>query len=335
MDTLNLDKLKVTKSVYFPVDLLSVARTPNSEHLWIGGGDFKLYFLDFSAAKPLPVALEGHTSQVSGVVMAEKVLVSAGWDRKLIWWDVEKRRPIRTVDAHRRWIRQIALSPDRRLVASVSDDMTCKLWDVTSGKMTRELRGHESSLPRYDYPNKLYACAFSPDGKFLAASDELCRVIVWEVSSGKEAARFDAAAFFTADWDRNNHPYGGLRALAFSPDGRSLALGGMKNTDVAIINGHGLVQVYDWKAGKLTHDLKGGQHLQFETLWFPPGSEWLLALVGGTPQKPSLCFFDLKQKRLIKEIANHSTIFGLAVGDKGDTLYTVGRSLAAKWECPA
>ncbi len=333
MHAWNFDKLKVTKSVKIAADLLSVARIPNSEQLWIGSSDFRVYFLDLSAEKPQPVALEGHRSYVSGVVLAGKTLVSGGWDRKLIWWDVEKRQPARTVDAHQRWIRQLALSPDQSLVASVSDDMTCKLWDVGNGRMTRELKGHELRLPRYDYPNKLYAWAFSPDGKFLAAADELCQVIVWEVANGKEAARLDAKAFYKLDWDRNNHPYGGLRALAFSPDGQSLALGGMQNTDVAIINGPGLVQVYDWKAGKLTHEMKAGTNLQYETLWFHPRSGWLLALVGGAQQKTSMTFYDLKQKSVAKDIPSPAPSFGLAVGENHDALYTVGRGLVAKWEC--
>ena len=168
----------------------------------------------------------------------------------------EKRQPIRSVEAHQKWIRRIALTTDGALLASIGDDMAVRLWDAQTGKLVRELHGHDQRLPRYDYPNKLYACAFSADGKFLAVNDELCRVVVWETATGREAARFEAPAFFKADWERNNHPYGGLRCLAFAPDGQSLALAGMQNTDVAIINGHLLVEVFDWQTGKRTHEFK-------------------------------------------------------------------------------
>src|SRR5262249_9743398 len=161
------------------------------------------------------------------------------------------------------WIRQLALWPDQKQVASISDDMSAKLWDAASGKLVRELRGHEPRLPRYDYTNKLYACAFSPDGQFLAVSDETCTVIIWETVSGTEAARWQAPAFLKHDWDRNNHPYGGLRSLAFTPDGQALVLAGLQNTDVAIISGGGLVQAFDWKAGKLTQELRGTGGGQF------------------------------------------------------------------------
>ncbi len=210
--------------------------------------------------------------------------------------------------------------------------MTCKLWEVGSGKLVRELKGHDPRLPRYDYPSKLYAIAFSPDGAFVAAADEACRVIVWETATGKEAARFEAPAFFKADWDRNNHPYGGLRCLAFSPDGAALALGGIQNTDVAIITGTALVQLFDWKAGKLTQEFKAGKDMQYETLWFHPQGDWLLAAVGGTQKGANLSVFDRKQKRLLKEITAPGPVFGMAVSEKFDAIYMVGRGAALKWE---
>ena len=114
----------------------------------------------------------------------------------------------------------------------------------------RQLTGFEERLPRYDYPNKLFACAFSPDGRHVAAADETCRVIVWETETGRQAAQFDALGFFKPDWDRNNHPYGGHSLPGVRPDGRSLALAGMENTDVAIINGKAMVQIFDWQTGK-------------------------------------------------------------------------------------
>jgi WD40 repeat protein len=335
MASLDLDKLKATRKIALAGDHLCVARVPNSDQLWFGSSDHKLYFVDLAADKPQPIPLEGHQSYVSGAVLTGQHLITGSWDRKLIWWDTERRQPVRTVAAHDRWIRQIALAPDGQLLASISDDMSAKLWDPASGKLVRELHGHERRLPRYDYPNKLYACAFSPNGQFLAVNDELCQVIIWEVSTGKVAARIDAQGFFTADWDRNNHPYGGLRCLVFAPDGQTLILGGLKNTDVAIINGQGLVQVFDWKAGKLTQEFKAtGGAGQFETLSCHPQGDWLLGGVGGGG-KSVLQFFDLKQKRLLKEVSSPMPTFGLAVSENADALCTVGRGHVLKWESPA
>jgi WD40 repeat protein len=335
MPPVNLDKLKAAKTVPFTGDFLSVARIPNSDQLCIGASDHKLYFLDLGEAKPKLEGCSGHTSYVSGVVVAGRSVLTTGWDRKLIWWDIEKRQPARVVEAHQRWIRCLALSPDGHLAVTAADDMVCKLWEAASGKLVRELNGHALRLVPYDYPSKLYACAFSPDGKFVAAGDEACRIIVWETATGKEAARFDAPGFFKADWDRNNHPYCGLRCLAFSPDGASLALGGMENTDVAIIQGTALVQLFDWKSGKLTGELRGGKDMQYETLWCHPRGDWLLAVVGGTAKNAPLSFFDVKQKRLLREVAAPTPIFGLAVSEKFDVLYTVGRGAATKWEFTA
>ena len=344
MATWNFEKLKTTKSVAIKSDLLCLARTPNSEQLWIGSSDFKIYSLDLSAEKPQPVVLEGHTSYVSGVVLAGKTLISGSWDRKLIWWDVEKRQSIRTLDAHQRWIRRVVLSPDQSLVASISDDMTCKLWEVSSGKMLRELNGHELRLPQFDYGSQLYACTFSPDGKFLAVSDQLCQVIVWEVATGKEAARIDAKQFYRLDLNDNNFPVGDLRGLVFTPDGESLALGGARQPDGSDKKAPavGMVQVYDWKAGKLTYELKGptqpGHGNPFETLWFHPSSEWLLAFPALARQGSAstlISIFDLKEKRSAKDISSPIPNFGLVASEKADVLYTVGRGTVSKWEFTA
>ena len=34
-------------------------------------------------------------------------LVTGGYDCKLIWWDLEKRTQVRSVDAHKKWIRGV------------------------------------------------------------------------------------------------------------------------------------------------------------------------------------------------------------------------------------
>jgi WD40 repeat protein len=332
----NLDRVRISKTVTLPGDFLSVVREPNSDRLWAGHTDFKIYEIDFAAERPSATAVfEGHNSYVSALGLIEGTLVSASWDRKLLWWDTRNRRLLRTVDAHRLWIRQLAIDSARNRIATVSDDMTCKLWDAQSGRLVRQLTGFDERLPRYDYPNKLFACAFSPDGRHVAAADEACRVIVWETDTGREASRFDALGFFKADWDRNNHPYGGIRSIAFSPDGRSLALVGMENTDVAIINGKGLVQVFDWQTGRKTYEQKLGGNIQFESLVWNARPAWMLTAAGGSASTGTLYFLDPTEPRVLKEMPTTMPTFALTVNETADAFYSVGRGKALKWEIPA
>jgi WD40 repeat protein len=53
----------------------------------------------------------------------------------------------------------VAFHPDGRTLATGSSDRTVRLWDVTTGRALRTLKGHT------DY---LSALAFSPDGRTLA-----------------------------------------------------------------------------------------------------------------------------------------------------------------------
>ncbi len=331
METSDPNRIQQAQKIEVASDLLSLARLPGTEQLWIGSSDSNLYVVDLAHDKPQLEPLEGHASYVSGVIVVETAIVSAGWDRKLIWWNRESRQKMRTVDAHQRGIRQLAVSIDGKRLATVSDDMSCKLWDANSGQLVRELRGHAEIVPRYEYPNKLFACAFTPDGKFIAAADELCQVIVWETQTGKEMMRIDAAGFFTHDWDRNNHPWGGLRSLAFAPAGNRLALGGMKNQDVATIQGNGLVQIFDWQAGKPLHELKAGENLQFESLCFHPQGNWLMAASGGG-SKSRLILMNPQDGTLIKEIDSQMPIFGVSLSDSADKVYTVGRRQIVVWK---
>ena len=283
----NIDRVRISKTAIFPGDFLSVVREPNSERLWIGHSDFKIYAIDFSLERPRAVPVfKGHNSYVSGLGLVGRTLISASWDRKLKWWDIQTRQLLRTVEAHQLWIRQMTVNSAQNLLATVSDDLTCKLWDAQSGRLVRQLTGFAVRLPNYDYPNKLFACAFSPDGRYIAAADEMCRVLIWETEAGREAARFDARRFFKEDWERTNHPYGGIRCMAFAPDGQSLALAGMDNTDILDTEGSSLVQIFEWQTGRQICEHRRGNNSQFECLFFHPRSAWLLVAPGAEIRAP-------------------------------------------------
>lgn len=327
----NLDRVKISKTVALPGDFLSVVREPNSERLWLGHSDSKIYAVDFAQEKPAATAVfEGHESYVSGLGLIGDTLVSAGWDRKLVWWDLQGRRVVRTVEAHDRWIRRLAVNSARTMIATISDDMTCKLWDAKSGRLIRTLTGFDARVPKYDNPNKIFSCAISPDGRHVAAADDAARVIVWEAESGREAARFEAPSYLGIS-------QGGylsasrICCLAFSPDGKSLALAGKERAgELFVIAGPGLVQIFDWQTGQKSYEQKASG--QFESMYWHPQSSWIL--VAPFANGP-LCFLDPAKPRVIKEAPATTPTYDLAVNEAADAFYTVGSGKALKWEIPA
>ena len=185
-------KFKVVKQISRKDILFSLARYEQSSRVVVGSSDAKLYMLDAMADKPTATAWDGgHKSYVSGLVMTPKHVVSGGWDGKLVWWDREKGKPVRHVDAHQRWIRRLTKSPNGKMIASVSDDMACRLWDADSGKMIRELKGHKPQTPHH-FPSMLFTVRFSPDGKLLATADKVGHIVVWDVATGKQLATMEA-----------------------------------------------------------------------------------------------------------------------------------------------
>ena len=65
----------------------------------------------------------------------------------------------------------------------------------------------------------LYALAAIPD--YIASADRHGTVIVWEADTGKVAQKFEVPTLYTYDPRQRKRSIGGIRALAFSWDGRS------------------------------------------------------------------------------------------------------------------
>ena len=179
MSVANPATLKEVQNLPQKFIVFCVARVPQTQRLYIGSSDFKVYEIDLAAEKPEPVPFlgEGHESYVTGVALAGNLLVSGGYDGRLIWWETANRKPIRVADAHEKWIRRVVASPDGSLVASIADDMLCKLWDAKTGDELLTLVGHERWVE---------SAVYSPDGaRILTASgDQTAKV--WDAETGDE-----------------------------------------------------------------------------------------------------------------------------------------------------
>lgn len=320
-------QIKVVKEFSLAGDHYSVARVPDTDQLFVGGHTGKLQLVDLAAEKPTPIAWDAHVSYISGLVLTSKYLISAGSDHQVIWWNRESREKVRAVP-HPKWVRHLSLSPDGQILASVCDDMICRLWDVDSGKPIRELKGHALLTP-FDLVSKLYASAFSRDGKLLATVDQAGHAFVWDLATGQKLTDIHAPLFYTHD--TNGHTYGGIRSVDFSPDGKLIALGGNLAGDTSTISGSkSLMQVYEWQTGKQTAECQAGGNYFYERVRFHHSGQGLLG-AGGAGEGAKLVLFDLAKQTLLAEAKLPSPVFDIVLTESSDVCYTGGRGKVCKW----
>lgn len=105
------------------------------------------------------------------------------------------------------------ISPDEKYFLTGSYDGRARLWDVKTGALVRTYTGHKAPIT---------AVAFSPDGKFIltGANDNNSKAIWRNVDDNKVRLWNTQTGECTGVYDGNSL---GIRAVAFSPDGNTIA----------------------------------------------------------------------------------------------------------------
>jgi WD40 repeat protein len=329
----NPEKLKIVKEFSHKNIFLAIARTPAGRTL-VGSSDGKVSEIDLSAAKPELTEIGGHDSYVTGLAMAGNLLVSGGYDGKLNWWDIEKKTRVRSVDAHRKWIRDVRASRDGKYVVSVADDMVARVWDAAGGKLMFELRDHKEITPHH-FPSMLYACAITRDGKVIATGDKVGHIALWDARTGAKFTELEAPGMYTWDPVQRRHSIGGIRSLAFSPDGAWLAVGGIgKVSNIDHLDGKARVEVFDWKTGKKPCEFPGDKFSGLvNQLEFHPKGDWLLG--AGGANDGFLLFFDTKAKKTLKQEKAAMHIHRFALDDEAESLVVAGHGKIVQFSLKA
>ncbi len=192
----------------------------------------------------------GHQTWVHAIAMSNdgSHAISGGCDGKLTWWEsaAAEPKPIRTIDAHKGWIRSLDVSPDGSLLVSVGNDNMVRLWNISDGSLIRELTGHSRHV---------YSVAFHPNGEFVLSGDLIGSLRQWETATGKEIRTFDATPLHSYNGGQQVD-FGGIRAIAVSPDGKWLVAGGLYKATNPLGNVHEpLVLLFDMETQKLEKQL--------------------------------------------------------------------------------
>jgi WD40 repeat protein len=295
------------------------------------------------AARPRLELQTGHSAPVSSVAFSPDgtTLASGSYDRTVILWDLRTGRMRRRLLGHRHNVGTVAFSPSGESLAS-GDCTTVRLWDGASGEWRRTLTGicepwvfssdgrfliaqssydvtvikwwdletGETRRIRASPEDSVNAISLSLDGTTMATASYR-EVRIWDPQTGelKRCCRVPARISWwerdasTGTWRQVRSEQGDLTAIALSPDGRTLAVGG-----------RWALWLCDTRTGRRTRLFPfGGAH----PLTFTPDGKRLVAGTGGGAVK----LWNVRTGELDRSFVGHTEwVAGVACSADGRTV---------------
>lgn len=195
---------------------------------------------------------------------------------------------------HTREISSLAISPNGKLIATGSVDLTVKVWDTASKQCVSTLEGHDGDVQ---------AMAFSPDGKLLASGEIYKKIKLWDVATKKETRML-------IDME------GKVAGLVFSPDSKRIFAACMDN----------FVRV--WSVGSPGDAKKLAHNWAVVGVAVSPDGKTLAAIDDGG----SVTLWDATTLKKSKELKHSNAGKSIAYSADGKTIVTGGGDLVKLWD---
>lgn len=205
-------------------------------------------------------------------------------------------------------VNALAYSPDGAWVASASKDGTVKVWDLGNGREVCTYRGH---LDQPDDPTRATTnvlavadVAFHPKGKVVASAAGN-QVHLWDPATGK-------AVKTVLSLGKTDKP---VKAVAYSPDGKRLAVGA----------DDGVLRVIDSESGKEVY-ASPSRNARIERVCYSPNGK-LVALGDGAGQVAVYVPEGAKGNALAMSVQGTDIleVLGVAFSADGGAVFTCGR----------
>jgi WD40 repeat protein len=171
--------------------------------------------------RPREIVLSGHVGRIAAMAFSPdgKSLISAGSDGRTIFWSLGDQSILHTISDHRGSVARAAISGDAGVVASAAHNGQIVISAITSGKTIGTIEpvcaamlalaidrtgsriacacadltlrvlesGGESAVTLRGTTGAFTSCAFSADGKYLAAGSQRSSIYVWPTSQDAAA----------------------------------------------------------------------------------------------------------------------------------------------------
>src|SRR5262249_21517683 len=174
---------------------------------------------------------KGHQGWVFRMIVTPdgKKIVTLG-DRLRVY-DLAKGEELWTTDASV-WSWGLSVSKDSKKILASARDLTVRLYDAESGKQLQSFTGKHKA--------EIWVAALSPDGKVAVTGGYDKSLHAWDATTGKHLREFEGVEDLP-------------RCGAFSPDGKTIAVGHFSGT---FQKGPGVVRIWDVATGKEVRSAK-------------------------------------------------------------------------------